>query len=272
MTRNSPTTPFSGAFHGKTVLVTGGSGGIGREIAIRFAAAGACVCVHYSSRPAEAEVTLDAVHEASSAAGHGRQHHKAVHADLTRPDQVEHMVQDVFAKAGLDILINNAGVYERHSPVEVSYGDWQEAWRRALGINLVGAANAAFCAGRHMIERGKGGRIVNISSRGAFRGEPLAPAYGASKAGLNAMSQSLAQAFAPHGIFVYAIAPGFVETAMARPYLTGEMAAQIRGQSPLGRVATVGDVAYWALCLAAPGAEFATGTIVDVNGASYLRS
>jgi 3-oxoacyl-[acyl-carrier protein] reductase len=272
MSQKQPSPPFSGTFAGKTVLVTGGSGGIGREIAIRFAAAGATVCVHYSSRPAEAEKTLDAVHEASAAAGHPHLHHKAVHADLTRADQVENMVQDVFAKSGLDVLINNAGVYERHSLVEVSYADWQEAWRRALGINLVGAANAAYCAGRHMIERGKGGRIVNISSRGAFRGEPLAPAYGASKAGLNAMSQSLAQALAPHGIFVYAIAPGFVETAMARPYLTGEMAAQIRGQSPLGRVATVGDVAYWALCLSAPGAEFATGTIVDVNGASYLRS
>jgi len=272
MSKSNPPSPFGGTFSGKTVLVTGASGGIGREIAIRFAAAGATVCVHYSSRPAEAESTLDLVHEASAAAGHQRPHHKAVHADLTRPDQIEHMVQDVFSKAGLDVLINNAGVYERHSPVETSYGDWQEAWRRALGINLVGAANAAFCAGKHMIERGKGGRIINISSRGAFRGEPMAPAYGASKAGLNAMSQSLAQAFAPHGIFVYAIAPGFVETAMARPYLTGEMAASIRSQSPLGRVATVGDVAYWALCLAAPGAEFATGTIIDVNGASYLRS
>lgn len=263
---------FTDTFAGKTVLVTGGSGGIGREIAIRFAAAGACVCVHYSSRPAEAETTLDAVHAASTAAGYLHQHHKAVHADLTRPDQIEHMVQDVFAKAGLDILVNNAGVYERHSPLEVSYDDWQEAWRRAIGINLLGAANASFCASRHMIERGKGGRIINISSRGAFRGEPMAPAYGASKAGLNALSQSLAQALAPHNIFVYAIAPGFVETAMARPYLTGEMADSIRAQSPLGRVATVGDVAYWALCLAAPGAEFATGTIVDVNGASYLRS
>jgi 3-oxoacyl-[acyl-carrier protein] reductase len=264
--------PFAGTFAGRTVLVTGGSGGIGREISIRFAAAGATVCIHYSSRPAEAESTLDAVHEASTAAGHPHLHHKAVHADLTRPDQVENMIQDVFVKAGLDILVNNAGVYERHSLVEATYAEWQEAWRRALGINLVGAANAAYCAGRHMIERGKGGRIINISSRGAFRGEPLAPAYGASKAGLNAMSQSLAQALAPHGIFVYAIAPGFVETAMARPYLTGEMAEQIRGQSPLGRVATVADVAYWALCLAAPGAEFATGTIIDVNGASYLRS
>lgn len=264
--------PFSGAFAGKTVLVTGGSGGIGREIALRFAAAGACVCVHYSSRPAEAEQTLEAAHAAGDEAGHHRQHHKAVHADLTRADQVEHMVQDVVSKSGLDILVNNAGVYERHAPLETSYADWQEAWQRALGINLVGAANASFCAARHLIERGKGGRIINISSRGAFRGEPQAPAYGASKAGLNAMSQSLAQALAPHGIFVYAIAPGFVETAMARPYLTGEMAAAIRAQSPLGRVATVADVAYWALALAAPGAEFATGTIIDVNGASYLRS
>jgi NAD(P)-dependent dehydrogenase (short-subunit alcohol dehydrogenase family) len=111
-----------------------------------------------------------------------------------------------------------------------------------------------------------------VGSRGAFRGEPEAPAYGASKAGLHAMSQSLAVALAPHGIAVYAVAPGFVETAMARPYLTSEMGEAIRRQSPLGRVATADDVAYWVACLAAPDAAFATGAIIDVNGASYLRT
>jgi len=123
-----------------------------------------------------------------------------------------------------------------------------------------------------MARRGEGGRIINISSRGAFRGEPECPAYGASKAGMNALSQSLAVALAPQGISVYAVAPGFVETAMARPFLTGEMADAIRNQSPLGRVATVDDVAYWVVCLAAPDAAFATGAILDVNGASYLRT
>ena len=119
---------------------------------------------------------------------------------------------------------------------------------------------------------GHGGRIINISSRGAFRGEPDGPAYGASKAGINALSQSLAKALAPHGILVYAVAPGFVETAMARPHLTGEMGEAIRRQSPLGRVAAARDVAYWVGCLAEARAEYATGAIIDVNGASYLRT
>lgn len=122
-----------------------------------------------------------------------------------------------------------------------------------------------------MIEHG-GGRIVNVSSRGAFRGEPDAPAYGASKAGLNSMSQSLARALAPHNIFVGVVAPGWVETDMAADYLNGENGDSIRAQSPLGRVAKPEEVAYAVLFLASDGAEFATGTIIDVNGASYLRS
>ena len=117
-----------------------------------------------------------------------------------------------------------------------------------------------------------GGRIVNVSSRGAFRGEPDAPAYGASKAGLNALSQSLAQKLAPHRIFVGVVAPGFVETDMTTTHLAGEGGRAIRAQSPLNRVAKPEEVAHAALFLASEGAEFTTGTIIDVNGASYLRS
>ncbi|MEM1207137.1 MAG: SDR family NAD(P)-dependent oxidoreductase [Acidobacteriota bacterium] len=256
------------SFAGKTVLVTGGSGGIGREVCRRFAAKGARVWVHYGGREAEAERTLEAIRSD----GH-RGDHRKVATDLEDPEAVAAMVDRVVADGGaLDILVNNAGVFERHRLDEVTYEAWQHHWRRTLGINLVGAANACYCAGRHMIDRGEGGRIINISSRGAFRGEPENPAYGASKAGLNALTQSLALHLGPHGIGVYAVAPGFVETAMARPYLTSEMADSIRAQSPLGRVARVGDVAYWVLCLADDDAEFATGAIVDVNGASYLRT
>lgn len=265
--------PFRGVFAGRTVLVTGGSGGIGREICRRFAASGAQVFVHYASRPENAEQTLTEVAEVSLANGFHQVHHRAVHADLTQPEQVAQMVDDLLEVTdGIDILINNAGLYERHRLDTVDFAVWQDVWRRTLDLNLIGAANAIFCVARKMIAAGSGGRIVNISSRGAFRGEPESPAYGASKAGLNALSQSLAQHLAPYGIFVYAIAPGFVETAMARPYLTGDMAAAIMSQSPLGRVAAVGDVAYWALAMSAPGAEFATGSVVDVNGASYLRT
>jgi len=117
-----------------------------------------------------------------------------------------------------------------------------------------------------------GGRIVNVSSRGAFRGEPEGPAYGASKAGLNAMSQSLAQRLATHNIFVGVVAPGFVETEMGARVLDGPLGDSVRAQSPLNRVARPEEVAYAVLFLASSGSEFSTGTIIDVNGASYLRS
>jgi NAD(P)-dependent dehydrogenase (short-subunit alcohol dehydrogenase family) len=116
-----------------------------------------------------------------------------------------------------------------------------------------------------------GGRIVNVSSRGAFRGEPEQPAYGASKAGLNAMSQSVAQKVAEHHIYIGVVAPGFVETDMAASRLSGPEGEGIRGQSPFGRVARPEEVAYAVLFLASDGSEFSTGTIIDVNGASYLR-
>jgi NAD(P)-dependent dehydrogenase (short-subunit alcohol dehydrogenase family) len=116
-----------------------------------------------------------------------------------------------------------------------------------------------------------GGRIINVSSRGAFRGEPGQPAYGASKAGLNAFGQSLALALAPHGIAVATVAPGFVETDMAAGHLTGPPGDAIRAQSPFGRVAQPREIAAAVLYLAAPEAEWASGTILDLNGASYLR-
>ena len=250
---------------GRAALVTGASGGIGREICRELAKRGATVWAHYhggQNRAAELVADLPA------AAG---QEHHTICADLLDPAAVEEMVATVVEGGGLDILVNNAGIFERHPPTTTGYGEWQEVWTRTLGINLVGPANASFCAGRHMKEAG-GGRIINISSRGAFRGEPESPAYGASKAGLNSFSQSLALALGPHGVFVFAVAPGFVETAMVRDYMTGELAESIRRQSPLGRVARPQDVAYWVGCLAEDGASFATGAIIDVNGASYLRN
>ncbi|MEM7483559.1 MAG: SDR family oxidoreductase [Acidobacteriota bacterium] len=252
--------------NGAVVLVTGGSGGIGRTICRQFAQRGARVWVHFNGNQAAAEETL-----AQLRPGTG-QEHRTVGADLSDPEAVRVMVDQVVAASGrLDVLVNNAGIYERHPPLTTDFDAWLAAWDRTVGVNLSGVAHTAYCAARYMSERG-GGRIINISSRGAFRGEPDCPAYGASKAGVNALSQSLAAALAPAGIYVYAVAPGFVETAMARPYLTGEMADAIRQQSPLGRVATTEDVAYWVLCLADPAANFATGAIIDVNGASYLRT
>ncbi len=142
-------------------------------------------------------------------------------------------------------------------------------WRETLAVNLVGPANVIWNAVRHMAP---GGRIVNVSSRGAFRGEPDSPAYGAGKAGLNALGQSLAIALAPLGIAVATVAPGFVETDMTDEHLKAPRGDEIRAQSPFGRVARPEEIAAAVLFLASPDAEWASGTIVDLNGASYLRS
>jgi len=158
-----------------------------------------------------------------------------------------------------------------HEITETSYEEWQRAWRQILDVNLVGAANATWCAVRHMLDRG-GGRIVNVSSRGAFRGEPRHPAYGASKAGLNAFGQSMARALAPYRIAVATVAPGYVETDMTNELLKPPRGAEIRAQSPFGRVARPEEVAAAVLYLASPEAEFVSGAILDVNGASYLRT
>ena len=250
-------------FNDRAVLVTGASRGIGRAIARQFAARGARVAVHYREGRAAAEETLAALSGGP---------HLVVQADVADADAVERMVDAVVDDLGrIDVLVNNAGIYDAHPPATASYAAWQAGWRRTIDTNLIGAANAAYCAARHMLRLG-GGRIVNVSSRGAFRGEPDAPAYGASKAGMNAMSQSLALALAPHGIFVGTVAPGFVTTDRVAYRLDGPEGEDIRRQSPLGRVATPDEVAYAVAFLASEGAEFTTGTIVDVNGASYLRS
>ena len=250
-------------FDGKVVLITGAAQGIGRVIAQQFAERGARVAVHFNSNREEAEKTL------ASLSGDSHSLHQA---DITDPDQVSQLVEAVVRDhQRLDILVNNAAIFEAHPIAKVSYEDWQTAWQRTLSANLIGAANVSFCAAQQMIKQG-GGRIVNVSSRGAFRGEPDAPAYGASKAGLNAMSQSLAQALAPHNIFVYVVAPGFVETERVAYRLDGAEGDGIRNQSPLKRVAKPEEVARTVLFLASEGTDFLTGGIIDVNGASYLRS
>jgi 3-oxoacyl-[acyl-carrier protein] reductase len=244
----------------RAVLVTGASRGIGAAVARAFAASGDRVAVHYGSR-------RDAALEVrASLPGDG---HVVAGAELTDPEAIRRMVDEVAgALGGIDVLVNNAGVFERHAVDETTYEEWQEAWGRTLGVNLVGAANVTWCVLRHM---GAGGRIVNVSSRGAFRGEPEQPAYGASKAGLIAFGQSLARAVGERRIAVSAVAPGFVETDMAAEELAGAGGARRRAESPLGRVASAEEIAAAVLYLASPEAELASGAVLDVNGASYLR-
>ena len=250
-------------FAGKQVVVTGGSRGIGRACSEAFAAAGASLAIVYRNDEAAAGDVL------ATLAGQG---HCLVRADVSDPAQATGALEEAAGKlGGIDVLVNNAGVFTYHPIAETGFDDWLSAWRQTLDTNLLGPANLCFAAARHMIPRGAG-KIVNISSRGAFRGEPEAPAYGASKAGLNSMSQSLAVALAPHGIFVGVVAPGFIETDMAAESLAGARGEAIRQQSPLGRVGRPDEVARAVLFLASDDIDFATGAIIDVNGASYLRS
>lgn len=249
-------------------LVTGGSRGIGREIARALAARGVVVAVHYRAQRRAAEETLEEL------PGRG---HRAYPADLADPTAAESLVHAVTADLGpIGILINNAGVIENHPPLTTSLAAWRIAWQRTLQTNLISAADLSVLVAQQMAAqapsaRGRG-RIVNISSRGAFRGEPDAPAYGASKAGLNALGQSLARALAPHHIYVYGIAPGWVGTEMAAEFLNGPGGADILAQHPLGRIAHPEEVAAAATYCALDAPAAMTGTLIDVNGASYLRT
>jgi 3-oxoacyl-[acyl-carrier protein] reductase len=245
----------------RAVLVTGASRGIGRAIAQAFAGLGDRVAVHHRGSPELADQVL------AGLPGGG---HVVVQADLADADAVRRMTDQAHvALGGLDVLVNNAGIYELHPITEVSYEQWQDAWRRALAVNLTGAANVTWCAVQYMKETG--GRIVNVSSRGAYRGEPRHPAYGASKAGLNSFGQSMARALAPYGIAVASVAPGYVETDMARDDLRSPRGDELRAQSPFNRVATPEEIAAAVVYLASPEAEWASGAVLDLNGASYLR-
>ena len=246
----------------RRVLVTGGSRGIGAAVCRAFADLGDVVAVHCGAKLAAAEELVERL------PGEG---HVVVQADLRDADEVRAMVDAAAAAlGGIDVLVNNAGVFFAHAIDEVSYEQWQRAWSDTLGVNLVGAANATWCAVRHMPRDGSA-RIVNVGSRGAFRGEPRSPAYGASKAAIAAFGQSLAKSLGSMGIAVTTVAPGFVETDMAASLLAGEAGAERRAESPFGRVATPDEVAAAVVFLASSQAQWASGAILDLNGASYLR-
>ena len=252
-------------------LVTGASRGIGRAIAQQLAARGCRVAVHFQKNRAAAETTLRQLTGTN---------HALFAADLARAGDVSRLWGEVTAAFGrVDVVVNNAAIYDEHPPLKTSYDEWQDAWQRTIAANLFGPANLCHLAANAMassagpLDAAHGrGRIVNISSRGAFRGEPNAPAYGASKAGLNSLSQSLARVLGPQGVYLFCLAPGWVDTDMSAEHLGGPRAAEILEQHPLGRVATADEIARAAVFCALDAPASMTGCIIDVNGASYLRT
>ncbi|MFE6777881.1 SDR family NAD(P)-dependent oxidoreductase [Streptomyces sp. NPDC057702] len=261
------TSPAPGAAFpatGRRVLVSGASRGLGRAVAVAFATHGDRVAVHYGTRRADAETTLAAL------PGTG---HALVGADISTPAGAEELARSAAeALGGVDILVNNAAVNTPHPPAQTSYAEWTSAWQTHVSVNLLGTAHLSHLAAQRMIEQGSGGRIVNIGSRGAFRGEPDHPAYGATKAAVHALGQSLAVALAPHGIAVASVAPGFIDTDRVAHRLAGAEGEAIRAQSPFGRVAHPSEIAAAVLWLASPEAQWSSGTVLDLNGASYLRT
>ncbi|WP_213451797.1 SDR family NAD(P)-dependent oxidoreductase [Rhizomonospora bruguierae] len=247
----------------RRALVTGGSRGIGAAIATALAADGWTVAVH-GRTPESAARTRPP--------GSG---HAAVAGDLADPAQVRSMVRAaVSALGGVDLLVNNAAAHA-HQPVDATgYDEWVASWSDVVAVNLLGTANVTWCVVDHLLHRPEGpagGRIITVGSRGAYRGEPTALAYGATKAGVHAFTQSLAVALAPHGIASAAVAPGFVATDMAKEMLEGPAGDGIRAQSPFARVAEPAEVAAAVTWLASPAAVWASGAVLDLNGASHLR-
>jgi NAD(P)-dependent dehydrogenase (short-subunit alcohol dehydrogenase family) len=226
---------------------------------VSLAQRGARVAVHYNSDRVGAEATRRAL------AGSG---HELFGADLSNAVAIEPFWGQVRGAFGrVDALVNNAGIYDAHPPMTTEYAEWNEVVQRTLAVNFLGPAQLSFFAARTMMEQG-GGRIVNISSRAAFRGEPTAPAYSASKAAINAFGQSFAKVFASKGVQVFAVAPGWVSTERVAAHVQDPV---VLADQPLGRVATPEEVATVVTFCVLEAPASLTGAVLDVNGASYLR-
>jgi NAD(P)-dependent dehydrogenase (short-subunit alcohol dehydrogenase family) len=260
------------------VLVTGASRGVGAAAARAFAQAGDRVVLHCRGAVDRAEEVR---------AGLPGDGHAVVAADLGDPAAIPALVEESAAALGrIDVLVNNAALFVDepvagsrrigHPLAETPYDEWVAAWRRTLAVNLEGAAHVTWCVARQMLDKEpaegvRRGAIVNVGSRGAYRGEPDVPAYGAAKAGLHSLGQSLAVSLAPHDITVTSIAPGFITTDMTEGILAGPAGDAIRAQSPFNRTATVEEVADAIVWLVSPQSTWSSGAVLDFNGASYLR-
>ena len=246
---------------GKTALVTGASRGIGRAVAEGLAEAGATVGVHYRQNREAAE----------DLAGRLGQGARAFGADLAQTSEPERLFHDVTAAFGhVDVLVNNAGVAVA-APLEAPTDVWQRAWETTMAVNLRAVEALCRLAIGHFRERG-GGRLINVASRAAFRGDaPEYLAYAASKAGVVALTRSIARGFGKDGITAFVLAPGFVRTDMAQEFIDRYGEGVVRDDLALDRLTEPADLAPLAVLLASGLADHATGATFDVNAGSYVR-
>ncbi|WP_397405102.1 SDR family NAD(P)-dependent oxidoreductase [Phenylobacterium sp.] len=231
------------------------------------------ILVTGSTRGIGAAIT-DALRNSARVARHGRQDAEGVIGeDLSDPAAADRLWDAALARLDgrIDVLINNAGVFEA-IPVDATLPGWQAAWGRTMQINLQAAADLSRRAVLHWRERGARGRIVNIASRAAYRGDsPAHWHYAASKAGMVAMTKSIARGFAGENILAFAICPGFTMTGMAEDYLASRGGDKLLADIPLGRVAEPEEVARAAAWLALEAPASMTGAVLDINGASFVR-
>jgi 3-oxoacyl-[acyl-carrier protein] reductase len=246
--------------NGKVVLITGGSRGIGAETARRMAAAGGRVIINYRRSESEADALVNEIGANAT----------AIQADVADPAALETMINEVVSRFGaIDVLVNNAAVFEYNPFDGDDFAAWQKGWRRTFDLNVFAAANAAWLAMRAM-RRSGGGKIINVASRAAWRGETEFADYGASKAALVNLTRSIARACAKDNIVASCVAPGFIETEMAKPELEKHRDEILR-QIPLGRVGSTADVAGVILFLASPMGDYLNGVTIDINGGSWFQ-
>lgn len=247
---------------GKTILITGSSRGIGLAILRVCHAAGAHVVLHYGRSDALAVAIRAEL---------GEERCLAVQGELGSLPDIQRLWRTaVDWRGGVDVLVNNASIRVDLGS-DATDAEWDETWRRVLGVNLVAPAHLARFAIDHFTARG-GGSIVNLASRPAFRGDTVTCPYdGAAKGGLVSLSRQIARNYGAEGVRAFVVAPGIIETDQAMEFFEASGRDRWLDEIPAGRFGKPEDIANFVAFLASGLGDYATGATIDINGASYVH-